>query len=119
MLSNQLHSGTNTAAAMSTSREDSIGDRSAISSTTGSNDNTNKPYISRHLASHNHHDVMRPGIVITKCAVSHNRASSHSIRKRALPLAMQRKTWVAPQQEIIEESQKIVDKERFEESLSV
>jgi hypothetical protein len=93
MLNNQLHSGTNTAVAVSTSRDDSIGDGSSISSTTGSNDNTNEPYISRHLASHNHHDVTRPGIVITKCAESHNPASSHSIRKRALPLAMQRKTW--------------------------
>jgi len=102
-----FHSGTNTATAVSTSRDDSIGDGSSISSTTGSNDNTNEPYNSRCLASHNH-DVTRPGIVITKRAASHNHARSHSIRKRALQLALQRKTWVAPQQEIIEESQKFI-----------
>jgi len=113
MLSNQFHSGTNTAAAVSTSRDDSIGDESSISSTTGSNDNTNDPYNSRH------HDLTRPGIVITKRAAIHNHARSHSIRKRALPLAMQRRTWVAPQQERIEESQKIVYEERYEESLPV
>jgi hypothetical protein len=107
MLSNHFHSGTNTATAVSTSRDDSIGDGSSISSTTGSNDNTNEPYNSRCLASHNH-DVTRPGIVITKRAASHNHARSHSIRKRALQLALQRKTWVAPQQEIIEESQKFI-----------
>jgi len=113
MLSNQFHNGTNTAAAVSTSRDDSIGDESSISSTTGSNDNTNDPYNSRH------HDLTRPGIVITKRAAIHNHARSHSIRKRALPLAMQRRTWVAPQQERIEESQKIVYEERYEESLPV
>jgi hypothetical protein len=100
MLSNHFHSGTNIATAMSTSRDNSTGNGSSISSTTGSNNNTNEPYNSRHLASQYHH-ATRPGIVITKRTASHNYASSHSIRKRTLPLAMQRKTCVAPQQEII------------------